>query len=73
MFFLQIICFLPETLYFWGIQIYNGNEAMGKGKNSKRVAYSKREEERADKLVRGLFIGLVVLAVIILVGYAIYG
>ena len=43
---------------------------MGKGKNSKRVAYSKREEEKADKLVKGLFIGLIILGAILAVGYA---
>ncbi len=45
---------------------------MGKGKNSKKAAYSKREEEKADKLVKGLFVGLILLGIIIMVGYAIY-
>lgn len=42
------------------------------GKN-KKVAHSKREEEKADKLVKGIFIGLIVLALITMVGYAING
>ena len=41
------------------------------GKN-KKAAYSKREEEKANRIVKGLFIGLIVLAVI-MVGYAMYG
>lgn len=41
------------------------------GKN-KKAAYSKREEEKADKVVKGLFIVLIVLAVVIMVGYAVY-
>ena len=31
------------------------------GKN-KKAAYSKREEEKANRIVKGLFIGLIVLA-----------
>lgn len=46
---------------------------MGKKGNNKRAAYSKREEEKADHIVKGLFVGLIVLAVVIMVGYAIYG
>ncbi|WP_455674316.1 hypothetical protein [Phocaeicola sp.] len=42
------------------------------GKNKKAV-YSKREEQRANKIVKGIFIGLIVLALITMVGYAIYG
>lgn len=39
------------------------------GKN-KKAAYSKREEEKANRIVKGLFIGLIVLALVIMVGYA---
>lgn len=42
------------------------------GKN-KRAAYKQREEEKANRIVKGLFIGLIVLALIIMVGYAVYG
>lgn len=42
------------------------------GKNKKKAAYTKREEEKANKVVRGLFIALIVLAVVIMVGYAVY-
>ena len=42
------------------------------GKN-KKAAYSKREEEKASRIVKGLFIGLIVLALVIMVGYAMYG
>ena len=42
------------------------------GKN-KKAAYSKREEEKANRIVKGLFIGLIVLALVIMVGYAMYG
>ena len=38
------------------------------GKN-KKAAYSKREEE----IVKGIFIALIVLALITMVGYAVYG
>ena len=36
------------------------------GKN-KKAAYSKREEEKANRIVKGLFIGLIVLALVIMV------
>ena len=42
------------------------------GKN-KKAAYSKLEEEKANRIVKGLFIGLIVLALVIMVGYAMYG
>ena len=42
------------------------------GKN-KKAAYSNREEEKANRIVKGLFIGLIVLALVIMVGYAMYG
>ena len=42
------------------------------GKN-KKAAYSKQEEEKANRIVKGLFIGLIVLALVIMMGYAIYG
>ena len=38
------------------------------GKN-KKAAYSKREEEKANRIVKGLFIGLIVLALVIMVGH----
>ncbi|EJW94488.1 hypothetical protein EVA_17406 [gut metagenome] len=41
------------------------------GKN-KKASYTKKEEEKADKIVKGLFIGLIVLALISMVGYALY-
>lgn len=71
---MQFICFLPETLYFWEIQkikLNLKNEIL-MGKN-KRAAYKQREEEKANRIVKGLFIGLIVLALIIMVGYAVYG
>ena len=36
------------------------------GKKNKKAAYSKREEEKAKKVVRNLIIGLGVIAVIII-------
>ena len=42
------------------------------GKNKKQ-AYNKREEEKANKLIKGLFIGFIALALITMVGYIIYG
>lgn len=33
------------------------------GKNKKKAAYSKREEEKAKKVLRNVVIGLVVIAV----------
>lgn len=42
------------------------------GKNRKAVR-SKREEEQANRVVKGIFVGLLVLALITLVGYAVYG
>lgn len=42
------------------------------GKN-KRTVHSKREEEKANKIVKGIFAGLIVLALVTMVGYAIYG
>jgi hypothetical protein len=43
------------------------------GKNKKKAAYSKREEEQANKVVKWIFGAFIVLAVVIMVGYAIYG
>ena len=40
---------------------------------NKKAAYSKRDEEHANRSVKGLFIGLIVLALVIMVGYAMYG
>ena len=34
---------------------------------NKKAAYSKREEEKANRIVKGLFIGLIVLALVIMV------
>ena len=42
------------------------------GKN-KIANPSKREEEKANKIVKGIFIALIVLALITMVGYAVYG
>ncbi|WP_300727598.1 hypothetical protein [uncultured Bacteroides sp.] len=42
---------------------------MGKNNNHKRD-YSKREEEKAKRLIRNMCIGLIVLAVLIIVGYS---
>ena len=33
------------------------------GKNKKKTAYSKREEEKAKKVLRNVLIGLVIIAV----------
>ncbi|MCE8448237.1 hypothetical protein J8857_03590 [Phocaeicola dorei] len=66
--------FFIETLYFWDIQRrwFNLKNEILMGKN-KKAAYSKREEEKANRIVKGLFIGLIVLALVIMVGYAMYG
>lgn len=47
---------------------------MGKKKRNRteKPAYSQKEEKRADRIVKGLFIGLIVLGIIIMVGYAVY-
>ena len=43
---------------------------MGKNnKNSKRQRYSKRDEEKANRLFKGLCIGLILLALLIFAGY----
>lgn len=42
------------------------------GKN-KKANHSKREKEKANKIVKGIFIALIVLALITMVGYAVYG
>lgn len=34
------------------------------GKNKKKATYSKREEEKAKKVVRNLVIGLIVIALV---------
>ena len=41
------------------------------GKN-KKMQHTKREEEKADKVVKTLFFVLLALALITMVGYAIY-
>jgi hypothetical protein len=43
------------------------------GKNKRKAAYSKREEEKANKVVSWIFGAFIALAVIIVIGYAIYG
>jgi hypothetical protein len=43
------------------------------GKNKKKVTHTKREEEKANKVVTWIFGAFIALAVIIMVGYAIYG
>ncbi len=42
---------------------------MSKGK--KKIAQSKREEQQAHKVVRTLFVTLIVLALIMLIGFSI--
>ena len=55
-------------MYFWDIQRrwFNLKNEILMGKN-KKAAYSKREEEKANRIVKGLFIGLIVLALVIMV------
>jgi hypothetical protein len=45
---------------------------MGKNKN-KKVTHTKREEESGNKVVSWIFGAFIALAVIIMIGYAIYG
>ena len=42
-------------------------------KNRKHEERERREAEKANKLIRNLCIGLIVLALVIMVGYAMYG
>ncbi len=42
---------------------------MGK-KNNRKHEYSKREEEKAKRLIRNMCIGLIILAILIIVGFA---
>ncbi len=37
----------------------------------KRAAYEKRQEEKANKIIKGIFIGLIILALLIMIGYAV--
>ena len=37
---------------------------MGKNKAQRKAAYSKREEEKAKKVLRNVIIGLIVIAVV---------
>ena len=43
---------------------------MGKNKNKKKIAHSKREEENANKVVKWIFGAFIALALIIIIGYA---
>jgi hypothetical protein len=43
------------------------------GKNKKKVTHTKREEEKANKVVSWVFGAFIVLAVIIIIGYAVNG
>ncbi|MGL5273537.1 MAG: hypothetical protein ACRC8J_08680 [Phocaeicola sp.] len=43
------------------------------GKNQRNSRISKREEANAEKVVKGIFIGFMALALIVLVVYVIYG
>lgn len=42
---------------------------MGKNNNNRKYGYSKREEEKAKRLIRNMCIGLIVLAILIIVGF----
>jgi hypothetical protein len=53
------------------INLKNTNIIMGK--NKKKVTHTKREEEKANKVVSWVFGAFIVLAVIIIIGYAVNG
>lgn len=40
-----------------------------KNRSSKRLRYSRREEEKANRLFKGICFGLILLALLIFVGY----
>ena len=44
---------------------------MGKGK--KKVAISKKEEEQAHKVVKIVFVSLIILALIMLIAFSFFG
>lgn len=44
---------------------------MGKGK--KKVAISKKEEEKAQRVVKIVFVSLTILALIMLISYSFFG
>lgn len=42
---------------------------MGKNNNNRKHGYSKHEEEKAKRLIRNMCIGLIILAILIIVGF----
>ena len=43
------------------------------GKNKKKVTHSKKEEEQAKKVVKIVFVSLVILALAMIIGFSLLG
>ena len=43
------------------------------GKNKKKVTHSKKEEEQAKKVVKVVFVSLVILALAMIIGFSLLG
>lgn len=42
-------------------------------KNKKKVTHSKREEQQANKVIKIVFVSLIILALVMLIGYSFLG
>ncbi len=42
------------------------------GKNKKKAAHSAKEQKQAERVIRAVFISLVVLAIVMIVGFSFY-
>ena len=43
------------------------------GKNKKKVTHSKKEEEQAKKVIKVVFVSLVILALAMIIGFSLLG
>ena len=43
------------------------------GKSKRKVAHSKKEEEQAQRVVKIVFVSLIILALIMLIAYSFFG
>ncbi len=46
---------------------------MSQRSQQKHAARERREEQKADRVVKGIFIGLIVLAVVAMIAYSVLG
>ena len=69
---------IPEC-YFWKVKRFVFTllalnfKANIMGKSKRKVAHSKKEEEQAQRVVKIVFVSLIILALIMLIAYSFFG